>query len=153
MIEEKNLEKIKKEVQFFFQKASFDVEVEIGESQGMTIPVDLKMEEPRVLIGERGQTLVEVQHLLKAIIRRKIIKEPFYLNLDINGYKKQKIEYLKELAKTTADNVLLTKEEKIIGPMLAYERRIIHLELAERKGIITESVGIEPERKVAIKSL
>ncbi|GAI48823.1 unnamed protein product, partial [marine sediment metagenome] len=31
------------------------------------------------------------------------------------------------------------------------ERRIIHLELAERKDIATESIGQEPERKIVIR--
>ena len=35
--------------------------------------------------------------------------------------------------------------------MTAYERRIIHMELAEMPNITTESIGEEPERKIAIK--
>jgi len=35
--------------------------------------------------------------------------------------------------------------------MSAYERRIVHLELAERKDITTESTGEEPERRVVIR--
>jgi spoIIIJ-associated protein len=35
--------------------------------------------------------------------------------------------------------------------MSAYERRIIHLELAGRSDVTTESIGEEPERKVVIK--
>ncbi|GAH78291.1 unnamed protein product [marine sediment metagenome] len=35
--------------------------------------------------------------------------------------------------------------------MPAYERRIIHLELAERDDVTTESIGEEPERRVIIR--
>ena len=35
--------------------------------------------------------------------------------------------------------------------MPAYERRIIHMELAERTNVTSESVGQEPERKVVVK--
>jgi spoIIIJ-associated protein len=35
--------------------------------------------------------------------------------------------------------------------MPAYERRIIHLEIAERGDVTSESIGEEPERRVVIK--
>lgn len=150
MLSSANLEKIKKETKNFFEKMSFEVEIEFLPQKEATLPIDLKTENPQILIGERGQTLSEIQHLLKAILKRKI-EEPFYIDLDINNYKKKKIEYLKELAKSVADEVALTKKEKILSPMPAYERRIIHLELAARSDVTTESVGQEPERRVVIR--
>ena len=74
----------------------------------------------------------------------------FYIDLDINDYKKKKKDYLKELACSIANEVALSKKQKELPPMSAYERRIIHLELAERQDVSTESIGQEPERKVII---
>jgi spoIIIJ-associated protein len=102
------------------------------------------------LIGERGQTLADIQHLLKIILRKKT-EELFYVNVDVNDYKKKKTEYLKELANSVADDVILSKEEKALSPMRAFERRIVHMELAERSGVITESIGERDERKVIVK--
>jgi len=152
MLSQDNLEKIKKEVQDFFQKATFEVEIEFSSQKDKTLPINLKTEEPQILIGEGGQTLTEIQHLLKSILRKKIVsEEPFYLEIDINGYKRKKYEYLRELAKSVADEVSLTKKEKELAPMPAHERRIIHLELAGRTDIISESIGQEPERKIVIR--
>jgi len=145
-----NLEEIKKITKDFFEKTTFEVEIEFLPPQELTLPVNLKTDEPQILIGEGGQTLIEIQHLLKTILKKKI-QEPFFIDLDINGYKKKKIEYLKELAKSVADEVALAKKEKSLTPMPAYERRIIHLELAGRQDVITESIGQEPERRVIIK--
>lgn len=147
-----NLEKIEETVRDFFERIGMDIEVEIKNPQDSTIPINLKMDEPQILIGERGQTLIETQHLLKIILKRKINTEnPFYIDLDINGYKKKKIEYLKETARTAADEVALNKKEKQLPAMSAYERRIIHLELASRSDVTTESIGQEPERQVVIR--
>jgi len=147
-----NLEKIKQIIQELFKKMDLGIEVEVKKPQDQTLPIDLKMEEPQILIGERGQTLAEIQHLLKVILRRKIVPDgPFYINLDINDYKKKKTEYLKEMARSAADEVTLTKKEKILAPMPAYERRIIHLELADRTNVTTESTGQEPEKQVVIR--
>jgi len=151
-MENLNLEKIKITCREFFEKMGFDVEIEIKTPQDLTIPVEIKLVEPQILIGRRGETLLEIQHLIKIILKRKIVPDKnFYIDLDINNYKKKKIEYLRQLARSEADEVSLSKKEKILAPMPAYERRIIHLELATRGDITTESIGEEPERKVIIK--
>ncbi len=151
MINQENLNTIKKTAQDFFQQMGFEPEIEVKPVPNEeTVEINLKMEEPQVLIGERGQTLGEIQHLLKAMLRRKIA-EHFYINLDINDYKKRKIEYLKEMARSAAEEVALTKKEKILAPMPAFERRIVHMELANRENIISESIGQEPDRHIVIR--
>ncbi len=151
-MEQSNLNKIKNTVKEFFEKMGFEVEIEIKPPQDLAIPVELKTLDPQILIGKNGATLFEIQHLLKAILKRQIAPEKtFYIDLDVNNYKKKKVEYLKELARSTADEVSLSRKEMVLIPMSAYERRIIHLELADRSDVATESVGREPERKVVIR--
>lgn len=162
MINKDNLEKIKKIIKEFFEKMTAEVEIEFlplqesvsvfdgKEEKVYTVSVNLNSKEPQLLIGERGQTLLEIQRLLKSILRKEI-KEPFFLDIDINDYKKKKIEYLKEMTKTLADEVASTKKEKWLSPMPSYERRIIHMELAGRKDVVTESMGEGPDRKVVIR--
>jgi len=153
MVSPNNLEKIKKEIEEFFKKMTFEAEIQSLSKEGPTLTLSLKTEEPQILIGEKGETLFEIQHLLKLILRRKInIEEAFYVDLDISDYKKKKTTYLKEMARNAAEEVVLTKKEKILPPMSSYERRIIHLELAEMPNITTESMGQEPERKVVVRA-
>jgi spoIIIJ-associated protein len=145
-------EKIKKEIEEFFSRMTFEAEIKNLSREEQTLSVDLRVEEPQILIGERGETLFEIQHLLKIIIKRKFSpEEPLFLDLDVNDYKKKKIAYLKEMARSSAEEVLFSRKEKILPPMSAYERRIIHMELAENPNITTESTGEEPERKVVIR--
>lgn len=152
MLNQNNLETIKKLVEEFFEKMGFEVDLETSFSEE-TFSINLrpkKLPEAAILIGEKGETLFELQHLLKAILKKKT-KGNFYLDLDINDYKKRKIEYLKELARSLAQEVVLTKQEKELPPMPAAERRIIHLELAEKLDVTTQSIGQEPHRKVIIR--
>ncbi len=154
MLIQNNLNKIKNIIEEFFQKMSFDIQIESLSQKELVLSVCLKSDDPRILIGEKGETLFEIQHLLKIILKKKFFsQELFYIDLDINDYKKKKIDYLKELAKSLADEVCLTKEEKILPPMSSYERRIIHLELTERGDVLSESIGTEPERRIAIKPI
>lgn len=145
------LNKIKKETEEFFKKMTFEVRLERPSQKEQTLSIDVSSEEPQILIGERGETLSEIQHLLKAILRKKFGQaEMFYLDIDINDYKKKKTSYLKEMARAAAEEVVLTKKEKSLPPMSAYERRIIHMELADNPNITTESMGQEPDRRVVI---
>jgi len=150
MISEEDLKEIEDLVQEFFQKTDLNMAITVGKFQDSTIPVDLEMDTPQILIGEGGQTLIEIQRLLKLVLKKKI-NQPFYVDLDINNYKKKKIEYLKEIARSAADEVILLKETKELAPMSAYERRIIHMELAARPDVTSESLGEDSERRVAVK--
>jgi len=145
-----SLQQIKELINEFFNKTGFEAEVEILGLQDKTIPVKIKTEDPKILIGQNGQTLTDIQHLLKAILSHKIT-EQFYIDLDINNYKEKKIEYLKETAKELADTVSLARREKILPPMSSYERRIVHMELANRSDVTTESTGQGLDRKIIIR--
>lgn len=165
MIDQNDIETIKNITEEFFQKMTIvpllikavGVITENKEEQNNSnekindiVDLDITLEEPQILIGEKGQTLFEIQRLLRAMATKKIQKI-FYLNLDINKYKQSKIEYLKRISKELADEVSLTKEEKVLFPMPAYERRIIHAELIQRADVITESRGEGIERYIVIK--
>jgi len=112
----------------------------------------IELEEPQVLIGESGKTLSCIQHILNKGLRKRFGDEKdFYVDLDINGYKKRKLDYLRELANTSADDVVFSKKEKELRPMSAYERRIVHIELKERTDVQTESVGQGLDRRIIVK--
>lgn len=157
MLEQKEIDKIKDATQEFFEKMTMVVSSinistgQPGKDQQDVVDVDVKTDDPQILIGQQGQTLFEIQRLLRTVLNKKLQKN-FYFNLDINDYKKKKEEYLKDLAKDLADQVALKKEDKILSPMSAYERRIIHAELAQRADVVTESQGDGADRHIIIKA-
>lgn len=155
MILKEQQEIIKSIVKEFFDRATIVVDISTTEIQeerveGESFNMNIEAESPQLLIGENGQTLSEIQHLLRLILRKKIGSD-IRFDLDINNYKKKKTSYLEEIAKSIADEVILTGKEKELSPMPAQDRRIIHLALSQRTEVITESRGQEPERKVIIK--
>ncbi|MFH1643306.1 MAG: R3H domain-containing nucleic acid-binding protein [Patescibacteria group bacterium] len=152
MISELYLEDLKNMTKDFFKKTSFDLEVNFPESKEEGVfSVAVKTDDPQILIGEGGQTLVDMQHILRRILSRKV-DVVFYLDLDINEYKKKKAEFLKEIARSAAEEVMFSRKEKELSPMRAFERRIIHLELEDRTDIKTESIGEGENRRVVVKS-
>jgi len=154
MFKKKLEDKIKKFVEEFFEKTSFEVSVVVEKIEDTTLPISIQLEEPQVLIGENGKTLFSIQHLLSKALRKKFKEEQdFYVDLDIDNYKKKKLDYLKDLARNSADDVALYKKEKELRPMSAYERRIIHMELKERSDVQTESVGQGLDRRIIVKPI
>jgi len=133
----------------FFEKMGFDVDVKCRAEQD-TVFLDLRSDEPRILIGKKGDVLDSLQKILRTFLSQET-GETFYLCLDINGYREKKEEYLKEVANELADEVSLTGREKELPAMSSYERRIIHLSLSNRADVLTESEGDEPRRRVIIK--
>src|SRR3989344_1909224 len=161
MITSEDAQVIKETVDEFLSKMTIDnfslhVNYSIVENKEANlsydmVSLDITMQDPKFLIGQNGKTLLELERLIKMILNKKLSQsgdgqtstglgsKNFYLKLDINDYQKKKIEYLKNLAKESADEVALTKRNKVLPPMPPYERRIIHMELAQRQDIMTES--------------
>ncbi len=146
----KTKQEIKDIIIKFFYLIDSDIKVEFFSNDDKNLNVYARIKSPQAFIGERGQSLVEIERLLK-IIARKNSSEPLFINLDINDYKKRKGEQLEEIANKTADEVSLTGVGKKFPSLSAYERRIIHLTLAKREDIITESVDEGSQRRVVIK--
>jgi len=150
MEKESLIPKARETIGEFLRKLGFDLVLKKAEQDEQTIFLDLEGEDAKHLIGERGETLFEIEHLLKAILRRKL-KKGFYIHLDISGYRKKKDKYLRQLARSLAQEVILTKTEKELPPMPSAERRIIHLELASVPNVTTQSIGKGPNRRVIIQ--
>lgn len=106
--------------------------------------------EANMLIGEHGANLAHGEHLLKKIIKKKFGEE-FKFTLDINDYRMRRLEDLKQDVKSAAKEVRLYQKEVPLRSMSSFERRIVHLLLAEYPDITTESIGQEPDRRVVIK--
>jgi len=155
MIENNELETIKEIIKDFFSKAGFEVTVEgkcINRDNEDVLEININTSEAQNLIGKQGLVLADIQLLLRKVIKKKTEKE-FYLSLDIDGYKKNKESYLRNVAQSVADEVSRTRQEKELPYTSSFDRRIVHMELADRKDVLTESIGEGEERKIIIKPI
>ena len=145
-------EAIKAEIKTLLSHAGYGEELEsIDIHQGATSRFSVRLKgEANILIGEHGNNLADLEYILKLIVREKY-NEDFKFALDINEYRMKRLEDLKQDVKAAAKEVRLYKKEVPLRPMSAFERRIVHLLLAEYPDITTESIGQEPQRRVVIK--
>lgn len=131
-----------------FSKAAVEIKKQ-KDSSVFIVSVQLE-DDPSQLIGQGGSNLNDLQRILRLLVAKKDPKAPLFL-LDINSYREKREAFLKELGREIAEQVVKTKKSVMLQPMSSYERRIIHLELAERADIVTESIGEEPERRIVIR--
>lgn len=107
-------------------------------------------ENQAILIGRKGDSLAAFQILFNAILKHHDPSAPF-ITIDIAGYKKERIEKVMRIAEDTAQKVRNYGREQEMKPMNAFERRIVHMVLAQIPELETESVGKDPNRKVIIR--
>ena len=149
-VAEKTISKIKEVLSKMFEiTGERELEYTV-EKENNQILVEIKGDKVSHLIGYKGKTIESIQSLLNSMLQCEN-EEYGKVFLEINGYKKQKEEKLKALANKMADNVIRFRKPIRLEPMSAYERLIIHKELAKRDDVETESFGEEPRRRVVIR--
>ncbi len=149
-----NKEKIERAIKTIAGHMNLDCEVEFKEEvskNGKTMLVSISLpDNGRFLIGKNGQTLEAMEHLIRAMFL-KDEERGTTLAIDINDYKRTKASYVIELAKQAVMRVRNTQKAEALLPMTAYERRMVHMELASYPDVATESIGEDPQRRIVIK--
>jgi spoIIIJ-associated protein len=114
-----------------------------------SIGFNIEGEDLGILIGRRGQTMASLQYVVRLIMAHKMqVQLPIVL--DVEGYKQRRCEGLRMLAARLAEQVKNRKVPFTMEPMSAFERRVIHLTLADHPDVVTESIGFGDARKVVI---
>lgn len=150
-----NREDIKQEIESLFHHMGFEGGIEgIEINNGATNRFNVRLlHDASMLIGEKGNNLAAIEHIVKKVIRCKQNGEYPQFTLDINNYRLKRLDDLKEDVKTAARTVRVYQRDVPLRSMSPFERRIVHLLLAEYPDITTESIGREPERRVIIRPL
>ena len=118
------------------------------------IHVDIEGKGLGMIIGRHGDVLDSIQYLSNIIAGRfpKNPEKHEYIRIivDVENYRKKRTETLKSLARRMADRVLNSGRNYTLEPMSGYERRIIHSEVQNIKGVHTYSIGTEGDRRVVV---
>jgi spoIIIJ-associated protein len=123
---------------------------ESGEPNSAPIAFNIEGEDLGILIGRRGQTLSSLQYILRLIVGRKT-NTWLPIVIDAESYKQRRYEALQALAHRMAEQVKTKGTPFALEPMPPYERRIVHMALANHSAVFTESIGEGESRKVVIK--
>jgi spoIIIJ-associated protein len=151
---EKIIEKVKEITAEFLTQLGLDSEIEVSiqeDEDVKYIAINLEGENLSELIGFHGKVFDSVQNILGLIINKQLDLHEYRLLLEINDYRAQREEYLKQYAQRAAMEVKMNKSPLELTPMKPFERRIIHMILKDDSEVVTESTGEGNERRVIIK--
>lgn len=103
------------------------------------------------VIGRKGQVLDSLQHLVnKHILKGNGKERGPRIVVDAGGYRAKHVERLQGLADKMAKEAEETGNKVHLDPMSSFDRRIVHMALAEREGVTTESEGSGKGRHLVI---
>jgi spoIIIJ-associated protein len=102
--------------------------------------LNLDGEEVELLVRHRGEPLKALQHVVDMAYGRRLPDDQ-RVYVDALDYRKGKDVEQKQMARLLAEKVKQTGVDQQIGPLNPYERRLVHIAVAEIPGVATESVG------------
>jgi spoIIIJ-associated protein len=153
-MEDNTINTIKDTIQDILEKMGFQAKVEVDardqeNTENITCNIFVESDS-HFLIGQHGINLQALQHIARLLVRKKI-DEKIKFSLDVNNYRQERNETVIELARLAAQDAVREGRAVVLRPMSAYERRLVHLELAGNAEVATESIGEGEGRKVVVK--
>ena len=123
-------------------------EVESNFIEG-SLHLNMVTDSPALLIGKHGQTLDAIERLLNCIVNKSALaKKKVFVNTE--GYRERREQTLVDLAHQVAAKVKRTRQDVVLAPMTAKDRRVIHLALQSDDNVSTFSQGEGDMRRVVI---
>jgi spoIIIJ-associated protein len=142
----KNTEQKIKEV---FDKLGIEDSFDISESDE-AIDVVINSEDPGMIIGHHGDTLDALQLILSLALAKET-GEFKRVSLEVGDYKRNRSDYLRNLAEQTKQRALSEGREIYLPSLKPWERREVHMHLADDQEVMSESVGEGRERTLVVK--
>ena len=102
--------------------------------------INLEGEDGGVLIRRGGEGLQALQHVVATAFRRQLGDETRVV-VDCNGFRREKDAEIKQMARYMAEKARSSGMAQEMGPLNPYERRIVHIAIAEDPTVSSESIG------------
>jgi len=113
--------------------------------------INLEGEDGGVLVRRGGEGLQALQHIVATTFRKQL-GDDNRIVIDCNGYRKEKDAELRQMAHFIAEKARSSGVAQEMGPLNPYERRIVHLAIAEDPTVSSESIGDAFMKTVIISS-
>jgi spoIIIJ-associated protein len=113
--------------------------------------INLEGEDGGVFVRRGGEGLQALQHIVATTFRRQL-GDDNRIVIDCNNFRRDKDAELRQMARFIADKVRDTGMPQEMGPLNPYERRIVHMAIAEDPRVTSESIGDAFMKTVIISS-
>jgi spoIIIJ-associated protein len=144
------LEEVKKSAEKILGFINVSPKLTVEEGEEGIVNLTIEGDDLNFLIGYRGESLDALQTLLGLMIFKKM-GDWTRVIVDINGYRKQKMDKIEQITKTYIDKVRFFGKDVEMSPMTPSERRQVHTFIADYDDITSESTGEGQNRRVVLK--
>jgi spoIIIJ-associated protein len=108
--------------------------------EGATVHVELAGPDAYLLLERKGSGLEALQ-LLLGRMAEQALGQGARVVIDCEGFRLGRERELADIAHRGAEQVRKTRRPLELAPMNSYERRLVHMALAEEEGVTSESLG------------
>jgi spoIIIJ-associated protein len=129
------------------QRMGLEIAIQLEES-GENVALSMSGPDRDRVLQNKAELLEAFQYLLNRIYSKRLGNRRVVL--DCGGFRKRKEEELRLIAKRVSEKVKLTGVEEELGMMNPYERRIVHLAVADEEGVVSQSNGDGFMKRVVI---
>ena len=116
------------------------VEIRRRDAQGDELLFELIGDDVEPLLANKGEGLTGLEVLVGRIAAKRLGK-PVHPRLDADGFRAHRKDALEELARQSAEEVRRSRRPSLLPPLAPWERRLVHLALAEDSEVETQSEG------------
>jgi spoIIIJ-associated protein len=132
------------------ERMNLDADIAIAQPEDETIELNLEGADLGLLIGPKWATLLAIQDLTRTVVQRKTSAANGRIMVDVSGYRRKRKDALTRFSRQVADEVRSTGTRRVLEPMAAADRKIVHDTVNDIEGVMTASEGEEPRRRVVI---
>lgn len=126
-----------------------DIDIDVEGNRAMVSVVEANSGDLRHLVGNEGEVLDALQELTRLAAARET-GERSRLMLDVAGHRAARRAALEEIAKEAIAEAQRTSAPVSLDPMTPFERKVVH-DVVAAAGLVSESAGEEPARRVVIR--
>ncbi len=149
---EEVIKEVKKFIKEIFGFLDISVNIEVRKRKDNNVNLNIFTMGAQIPVSNLEDFILSLQFLVNKLSNVKLRSKLFF-NIDINEFMAKKIDRLKNMAIEISKKVRKEGKSYTLKPMIASDRRIIHLTLKNNKFVKTESKGNGDKKRIIISPI
>jgi spoIIIJ-associated protein len=127
------------------------LKADLYESSGQ-IEINISGADRAYLITDNGETLLSLQYILSKMLRQHFVElDELHILVDSDGYMYRHENQLRRMAQDAVQRVRRERRRVKLPPLNPYDRRIIHIEVAQNRDMESLSEGEGFFKKIVVQ--
>ena len=131
---------------------AFDVGARVEASiADEVVTVEILGDNLGLLVGPKGATMHAIEELVRTVVQRETDGRGARIYVDVGGYRAKRRVALEQFTQEIAARVVESGRPLALEPMPSSDRKVVHDAAALIDGVVSESEGDDPRRRVVLR--